>query len=528
MPNQPVKDLLKRYEEYHRASQPDVSSAKIHVDEIAAKVSALYEKIRGFIDYKEEHLLRKGFIDRVFRRRFFLKELTGSIGEAFIKEIIRSGRLPNDAVPQTKIQEIDAIVDGLILIIKDIKKLHLENEDVIIDWVTKLTISAVEENLFSPVKENILSDLMFWSLKERITVSGANLSEDEINLQLFIAIQRALLRVDEDQLNYRLFKFIYPNWNTLDDAERATFAANLPNIQQKLSGHQKNKSSRYFFKLCNKYNTIFYLIGDVIDKHYSPSELSELFGNEEAMEKTLKESYKKRFDRERSRLNRLAFLSVLSIFLSKILVALGVEIPLDLYVTDEFSMNNTLVNILVPPLLMLIIVLSIKMPSEKNRELVLSIAKNILYGTDRSRGFDVVIPQNKGLLMWLIVRSIYLGIFFFTFNTLYETLRNVGFSYANIVIFAFFTSLVAATGVKVYNRAHEINVEEKPPGLFGFLIDVFALPFITVGKFGLATLSRLNILVLIFNLVIELPFQIFVQLIENFRGFIKSEKEEIN
>ena len=80
----------------------------------------------------------------------------------------------------------------------------------------------------------------------------------------------------------------------------------------------------------------------------------------------------------------------------------------------------------------------------------------------------------------------------------------------------------------MHNRAKEISMEEEKPKVLSFFIDIFALPFITVGRWGLAALSKLNILVLIFNFLLELPIQIFVQFIENFRGFIKSKKEEIN
>ncbi len=529
--NQPIKDLIERYSEYLHALEPEADVPKIHVDEIAAKFAEFYEKIRGFIDYKEEHLLRKNFIDRVFRRRFFLKELSGNIGEGMIKEIIRSGRLPNDAVPETKIQEVDKIVAGLIQILEDLRKLKVKKEEEITDWLTDMTVNSIEEVLFPPLKETMISETMFWSLKEKFTLGGAKLSEDDINLQLFIGIQRTLLRVDEDQLNYRLLKFMYPNWNNLPDDERALFVVKLKETKDKIAKHLKHPLSKYFFKLCNKYNTIFYLIGDIVDQRYPSEEFAEVFQDEERLEKELHKVYEKRYEKERSRLNKLAFLSVLSIFLSKIFVALGAEIPLDLYLfPNDFSVKNILINIIFPPFLMLVTVLLIKMPSEENEELVLEITKNICYG-DEKKGYGIIVPKKQRLFTRLIIQAIYLVVFFSVFYYLVDFLRNapfLHFSWINIAIFAFFTSLVAATGVKVHNRAKEISMEEKKPKVLGFLIDIFALPFITVGRWGLSALSKLNILVVIFNLVIELPFQIFVQFVENFRGFIKSKKEEIN
>lgn len=529
--NAPIEDLIGRYQGYLHALEPKEDVPKIHVDEIAAKFAEFYEKIRGFIDYKEEHLLRKNFIDRVFRRRFFLKELTGNIGEGMIKEIIRSGRLPNDAVPETKIQEVDKIVDSLIKIIEEIRRLKIKHADEVTEWLTDMTVIAIEETLFPPLKETMLSETMFWSLKEKLSVAGAKMSEEDINMQLFISIQRALLRVDEDQLNYRLLKFIYPNWNSLPDEERTLFAVKLKDTKDAIEKHLKHPLAKHFFKFANKYNTIFYLVGDIIDKKHSAEEFKAAFEDNDKLHDEIHEAYEVRYEKERSRLTKLAFLSVLSIFLSKIFVALAAEIPLDLYLyPDEFSVKNIIINIIFPPFLMFIIVMMIKMPSEENEHLVKEITDNIVYGSDK-KGFEIKIPKKPKLFTRIIIQAIYLGLFVFVFYTLIDFLRTaelLQFSWINIAIFAFFTSLVAATGVKVHNRAKEISMEEKKPKVTGFLIDIFALPFITVGRWGLATLSKLNILVVIFNLIIELPFQIFVQFVENFRGFIKSKKEEIN
>src|SRR3990167_6661972 len=69
----------------------------ITVDEVAARVASFYEKIRGIVDWREEHLLRKTAIERVIKRRMLLNGsgLSGEDGaeaaEQFLKELIRGG-----------------------------------------------------------------------------------------------------------------------------------------------------------------------------------------------------------------------------------------------------------------------------------------------------------------------------------------------------------------------------------------------------------------------------------------------------
>jgi len=523
----PIHDLIKRYREYLEEKKPKEGVAKIHVDEIAAKVASFYERLRSVIEYREEHILRKNFIDRVLRRRLFLKDINLNIAEPLIKEIIRGGRLQNDAVPETKIKEVEQIIENYTILRNRLKLLKDKREESIGKWLMKVTTSAVEECLFPPLKDNMIADAMFWSMRERFAVGGIKMLDNEINLQLFIAIQRALLRVDEDQLNYRLLKFIYPDWNNPGKVNQDDIVRELPFIKERIEEGLKNRYAKYFFRIVNHYNTVFYLIGDIVDYDYSAEEFEAILTDKDRLHEELKNVYEKRFQKERGRLIRLAFFSVLSILLSKILVALAVEIPVDRYITNEFSLAHTLVNIVFPPALMLLIVLSIRMPSEKNLEIVMRETDAFIFTEDK-KTYTINVPKKERFFSWASIRLVYLTIFFYSFYALVNILLKLHFSVASIVIFTFFTSLVAATGVKVANRAKEISMEEKKHHFFGFLKDVFAQPFIAVGRWGLATLTKLNILVVIFNLIIELPFQIFIEFLENFRAFIKSKKDEIN
>ena len=43
----------------------------IHVDEVASAVAAFYEKIRGVVDWREEHLMRRAAIERMLNEGCF-------------------------------------------------------------------------------------------------------------------------------------------------------------------------------------------------------------------------------------------------------------------------------------------------------------------------------------------------------------------------------------------------------------------------------------------------------------------------
>jgi len=53
------------------------------------------------------------------------------------------------------------------------------------------------------------------------------------------------------------------------------------------------------------------------------------------------------------------------------------------------------------------------------------------------------------------------------------------------------------------------------------------LPLIRMGKWLSGQWAKFNILVIIFNLILEVPFQIFIKFLENWHRFLKDKKEEI-
>ena len=65
-------------------------------------------------------------------------------------------------------------------------------------------------------------------------------------------------------------------------------------------------------------------------------------------------------------------------------------------------------------------------------------------------------------------------------------------------------------------------------GFWDGLFDIFFLPIIQVGRWLSGKIARYNILVLTLNFVIEIPFQVFVEFIEQWRTFLREKKDEIH
>jgi len=522
-----LKEFFSKYQGYLAAEKaPPEVLIRIHVDEIASKIATFYERLRNIVDYREEHLLRKGAIERILKRRILLRWKDPNIAETLIKEIIRAGHLPNDVIPEAKIKEVQKIIDKYIFLFDQLETSREPDRNEIFQWLMCIGACEIEEKLDPPFKDNILANLMFQVLNERLIIQGGEVPENIKSLQLFINIQRALLRVDNDQLNYRLIKFLYPDWADLPLENSIQIIQNLSSLKNEIQDHIDHPLGPFFFRLCNRYNTIFYLIGDIVYKSQNFEEMAANFSTVEQFEKAIKAAYQKRYQKEKGKLGRLSFYSVTSFFLTKIAVAIGIEIPLDKYLVQHFSWLNIIISIVFPPLLMLIIVSSIRMPSAKNLKLVLEESEAAVF-SDKSKNYVLKIPPKKFWLTQLVVNLFYLIMFIVSFGILTWILLKLDFSIASVIIFLLFTSLVAMTGVKAYNRSRELSLEEEKSTILTFLIDLFAMPLVTVGKWAAYGLSKFNIIIIALDLAIELPLQVFVVFLENFRGFIKGKKDEI-
>ena len=500
---------------------------RIHTDEVASQVAAFYEKARNVVDYKEEHLIRRKFIDRVLHRRLLLKQDGVGIGEVLVKEIIRAGYLPNDTIPEAIIEDIQNIVDKHVTTAGFIPSQDKKKYKKRLDWLFSITASSIEEKLFPSYREDMLVGIMFRTIKERLVVRGGTIPEEEMNIQLFIAIHSTLLKADEDQLEYQTLKFLYPDWETITLEECPRVGAYIPAMRRQIRRALNHPLKKSFLKLCMRYAIVFHVLGDMVDRSKDYTSFEKVISDPMEFEREVREVYDTRFVAAKKKLKRIGFLSVLSFFLSKILIVLLIEIPIETRLTGTFSVMNTSLNVIIPPLLMFLIMLRMKMPRPVNFNLVSEQIHIAVFPPHDGHKYVLSIPKKKKILTEIISNLFYVVTVLAVFYLFSVVLTPLKFNVANIIVFLFFVSLVAAAGVRIHNRANEMNLEKRKTNIITFMFDLVSIPFVTVGKWVIDGLARFNPIVIFINLMIELPFQMFVEFVENFHGFVRQKKEDI-
>jgi len=503
-------------------NEPETTST-IHVDYIASKVASFYEKIRKILDYQEEHLFRKNAIDRILKRRLFIQPvLKNEIAYSLIRELIRAGYLPNDAIPENKIEDIESIIDKYALFIDALAKPGSQKREEILNWLISLASCEIEEKLAPPAKDKALADYMYETIKEKIVLKNINLNQEEKNTQIFIAIQKALLRADQALLNYRLISWHYPEWTNPSEEFLCQITPRLESIKETLFQEINHLLGPKFFQICNQYNTPFLILGDILLKNPSVN-----FENPEHLEKIINQSYQERFEHSKNKLRRAAIYSTASIFATKILLALAIEIPFDLYITKQLVPLSLGINMLFPPLLMFLIVMSIKPPIEGNAQRIILEVMKIIFQTKKQDEYEIKPSIKRNWFLRGVINLFYLITFLISFGLIIWGLTKLNFSWLSTLIFIIFISLICFAGLKIRQQSKELSIGKEKESGWLFLIDLFALPLVQVGKWLSWQWAKFNILVIIFNLILEVPFQIFIEFLENWRRFLKEKKEEI-
>ncbi|MFH1894857.1 MAG: hypothetical protein ABH813_03085, partial [Patescibacteria group bacterium] len=531
--SQQTQNLIGQYKSWYDSLQKKEDVATIHVDEVASQVAAIYEKIRGIIDWREEHLLRRGAIERILKRRLFLRIDEKVEARSFILELIRAGHFPNDKVEELKIEIVQEALDKYIFIVENSPQPKNEKNKIQLqNWLSTIAACEVEEILDPPRKERILIDYMAGIMKDRITLKN-NLPEEEKNIQIYIAVQKALFKLDAPIITYHLLKRQFEAWRFLKKSESGSgslekITENIYSVWKDIDKKINHPLAEKFYRICERYDTPYMILGDILSQ--DPSGAYEKLNNPEALENDIKKFYQIKLKQQKSRVSRAAAYSTISIFVTKIFIAFLLEyLIIDKAILHQQPSWQTLgINIAIPPLLMLILVLSIRPPKKGNLEKVIVETMKITYEKERKDTYLIKSSYKKNPVMKVIISILFLITFLFTFWLFWILLDEINFTWPSKIVFVVFLSLIAFAGTKIKERAKELSIEEEKGGFFGFIIDWASLPFIQVGKWLSGQWTKYNTVLVFLTTLIDLPFQVLIEFLEQWRYFVKEKKEEIH
>jgi len=529
-----IYQLIKKYQESFFI-EPQTVSSYVQVEEIAIKIAALYEKIRMFVDWKEENILRRSAIERILKRVLIYQDEAQKIAEPLVKELIRGGHLPNNAIPSSKISQVEKAIKKYLYLIKNApysqnssafilkKKVNLYN------WLLEIAACEIEEILAPPLKQNALIEAMTILMNERIRIlPEGSLGEKEKLIQTYIAVHRTLFDLDEAIITYRLLKYQYPQWVQADDVFLQQFNQNIFTIWETLEKQLTHPLRKDFFNICEQTDTIFLILGDILESFKrQPGKIDQIFKQKETLRKLISKFYNQRLATLKSRLFRLGIYSSLSVFFSNFFTYFIVEVPLANLLYEGFSFFAAAMDFLIPTLVMFILVVIIKPPGPKNLNRVIEMAFSFIFPEEGKNIYEIKIEKKRNLLGRLVIGFLYLLIGIFVLGATAWVFWKAGIPTTSVVLDTAMISLNVFAAIIIRNKAKELTVEEKTS--FGeFVLDTISVPVGKIGSFLAAKWKEYNIFSVFLNAFVEMPFATLIDFIESWSRFIKERKAEIH
>ena len=526
--SEPVKKLLDSFftEQEEESEGEGEEEGKIHVDHFASRMAHVYEKMRNMVDYKEEHLLRRSAIERMLKRRILIDQDQDKIANNLIRELIRARYVPNDKLPEGKIASVQKIIDKYLLLIDNQHYNKGRERRKFVEWITGIAACEIEDELVSLKPVEAIVESMFRILEARLALKNLRLDEPTKKILLYIAAHRALLKSGLPTIRYYLFKLAYEEWFSGRDEDIKKISSSIQSIREEIEGYINNPLSFRLRRLMKRYTPLFLILRDIIadDPEAAQSTLQDPAAIQSAIESKCAIKYKE----AKSNLRRAAVRSIVYIFITKMLLALLLEVPADMYLVDVVEWNPIIINTLFPPFVMLVVALFIKLPGKKNTDKIIQGIYSIIYEDKHDTvTYNIRSPYKKSLFLNVVFKIFYIISFTISFGLIGLALYYLKFNFVSAIIFFLFLTLVSFFGFRVREGAREYVVPAKKESLLKSLFDLYTLPILRAGRWISQEFAKINIFVFVFDFIIEAPFKILVELLEQWFSFVREKREEI-
>lgn len=499
----------------------------LKVSDTVAVAASAYEVVRNTLEYDDEHLLRRNAIRRILKRRLGETDPT-KLAEKLLRELIWAKYLPNKRIPNSQVGVIGNILEKYKAMFASLEEDTKDGQELY-DWLLDVLSTEIEYQVAPPCVDESLASFAYQTLKERVRFETAQILEEDRDLQLYIAVHRAVLKSNRATLRYRLLTLYYPAWRTAkaDDPVVLEVSSHLKKVVASVDGQIDHKAADAVFRFVRHHAIVYYLLSDIAKDNPMAFSTAVASGDTGTVDSALTAAAKERYGVFRARLTRTVVRAAFFLLLTKSILAVLVEYPYELFVLQTTDYMPLAVNILFPPLLLAVVGLSVRIPTKRNTEKILEEAHAFLgIGEDTSFVFKQKRPWSSGPL-FAIFNVLYLGVFVAVVVLIAILLRSIGFNSLSIFFFLFFLSLVAYFGLRIRNTRREYLVIDTAAGFLGLIGDVVFLPIVRAGRWIALRAPKVNIFLFFFDFIVEAPFKATIDVIESWVAFLREKREEI-
>lgn len=490
----------------------------IQVPGTGKTISTAYEQLRNAAEYAEEHLLLQRAVKRFLKRNFsyFSRGASNNIkiGEELIVELTQAGYLLNGAFSSHTSQRIKYLADEYVHVYRALREARVARDDAT-DWV--LAILSVEiENLLNP--HSHFSAVAYSSYQHflglfpkdaLVTTPGES---DAYEISLYIAVHQALLKSDMATVRHDLVRMYRQSPH-----DTQAFIAFNENVT-------KLYTSRFTQRLKRAVSRHGAALRIVNSMAHDRPDMPELLESRERFMEVYNLQVNQEYRQLRQKLNKGIIKSIIFIFITKVIIGLGIEIPYDLIFIGSVAILPLAINLLFPPLYMASLKLGLKVPSIANARVLSTYIDKALFTDEQP-----LVPslRDSTRTASTSLKALYALLFFVPFAIMVYALSLLHFNWVQMLIFVVFLSTASFLGFRLSTMVRDLEIISHQTNFLSTVRDFFYLPFILLGQWLSSKYARVNAVPQFLDVAIELPLKSILRLFRQWTRFINEKHDEI-
>lgn len=495
---------------------------KVSVNRFLSEIASWYEKLRNSMDIRDDEVILRSAIERILKRRVILGGKGETIAEPLLRELVWARYFPSNTIPESMIGKIGKIIDLYSALRSNVISRKALKEKIMTEWTFQLMSCHIARLLAPNNEKNAISNFMYHVLKDSLHILDD--SEETKNVQVYLAVRRAFAKDDIAFLRYYLFEQIFGTLDSenLENTQR-NFAKGYGEIEKQLGYKLKEK----IYMFVNKQTPVFFILEDVLQNQ--KKNVRSLLSEKEAFAQTVFDACNSRYKNIAKKVRTAIIRSVVFLIITKAIIAFGVEGTYDKWRYGHIVWSSIAINTGIPPLLMIIVSLFIKTPGQDNSERILKKINMILFETHpqiTATAKFMVNPVKKRNVLGYIFAFLGLVAFVISFGFIIWVLTKLQFNIVSQFIFIFFLTIVSFLSYRINTTAHMYSIDAKQ-GLLTPLVDFLVIPIVRVGMYLTEGISQINVIIFVFDFLIEAPFKGIFGFFEQWFSYLHAKREDL-
>ena len=466
-----------------------------------SQIARVYEIARNALEYRAEHLVRRAAIERILKRHMVFEQDPAKLSASLKQELQWARYLSYAELDLVNWQQVSAAIQS-----------HLGVTDVDYNWLVGLT-SAHIESLINPNTDYHRFTFFAWhSLRQIVKID-----DPDLDLLLLVAVDRSFASADDAQISLHLYQLM------------ASQGAANPHLETytQFKKAVTNPSFNPLLAVVRKHIGPLVLLRDIY--FYDPLSFTETISSPENFEPVAKKVLALQISQTRSRINTATFRSLVYIFLTKILLVVALEMPVEVIFRGHINYPVLIINLIFPVAIMWLMTLNIHLASVSEQDKLLARSWQILSDfTARPLDNEYVttLRPNVSEVWNTIFYSLYGLLFLVVYWLIFKLLSEIGFSFLNISVFVFFLGIVSFFAMYIRQSSQVYRYPTREGGKTGFY-DLVTLPFVTLGSLVSRGVAHLNFLAFVFDFILEAPIKLLLKVLDGWAQFLSFKRDEI-